>query len=155
MDSVRNLSPLMFISIICTTVELILCTYIYHVIPTYIRPSAHFFTSYSSCNPYLFDMYISTNVPLNLNKTFLSLGISACKYNHGTSKVATFSPSYASITRGMNKSSSNTIGDATLSPYFKYLFLLGTISVSSSLDDTIDFSFVRFTDSSACLAFHL
>ena len=49
MNSVQNLSPFMFLIIIFTTVEPILCTHIWQVIPTYIGPSAHFFTSRSSC----------------------------------------------------------------------------------------------------------
>ena len=56
--------------------------------------------------------------------TFFSLWISTCRNNPGTSKVTTSLPPCVLSTRVANNTSSDTSGDATVSPYFSYLHCL-------------------------------
>ena len=67
---------------------------------------------------------MSTKFPRSFRITFLSAGISACKYASGMSKLAMLRSLYASITRVVKSYSRDTVGDATLSSFTKYLFCL-------------------------------
>ena len=55
---------------------------------------------------------------------FLSAGISVCKYAPGMLKVVMSRYSYAPITRVVKSDFRDTVGDATLSSFPKYLFCL-------------------------------
>ena len=67
---------------------------------------------------------MSTKRPRSFRITFLSAGISACKYTPGIPKVAMFRSSYTSITRVVKSDSRDTVGDAKLLSFHKYLFCL-------------------------------
>ena len=68
---------------------------------------------------------ILKNYPHNFSNNVLLLVISDCRYAPGTSKMATYLPSYVHITNVVNIGSHETVGDATDLPSFKYqLFLL-------------------------------
>ena len=82
-----------------------------------------FYLAFLLCSGLIWNI-IPTNVPNNFNTFFLSFSISAWKYTHGTSKIATYLPSYTLITSTVNNISSDNVGDSRLFPSFKYHFCL-------------------------------
>ena len=66
----------------------------------------------------------STNWPRNYINIFLSFRIYACRNAPDTSKVTASIPSGVLTTRISNNASSDTVGDDTVSPSFRYLLCL-------------------------------
>ena len=92
---------------------------------------------------------IFMRTPPNFNKTFFSSRILACKYALDTSNVAISLSWYASIDNVVNSASSNTVGDAIISTWLKYIFCVLTfVQVFPFMIPSI-FFFIRFTASNA------
>ena len=92
---------------------------------------------------------ISTNLFLSLSSTFLSLGISACKYAPGTSAMTVDLPSYASINRVATMLSRDAVGDDIISPSFTYLRCFAPLAHVRPFIEPSLFSLIRFTASKA------
>ena len=110
------------------------CVYkLYHCSADSIHPYIALNTfKYKTFFPYLYLTYclyssfmshmMSTRCPQKFRITFLSSGISACKYAPGMLKVAMSRSSYASMTRVVKSDSRDMVGDATFLSFPKYLF---------------------------------
>ena len=97
----------------------------------YIALSTFNYKTFSPCSYLTYCLYspfmshmMSTKCPRSFRITFLSAGISACKYAPGMSKVAMSRSSCASITRVVKSDSRDMVSDGTLSSFPKYLFCL-------------------------------
>ena len=89
--------------------------------------------------------------PLIFINTFLSFGISACRCALVTPKVSTLSPSCASNISVHNNTSKYTMGNNTLSPYFRYIFCLLESAQFFPFIFPHLFTFTRFTYSNIFL----
>ena len=93
-----------------TTVEPILCTHIWHVIPAY-RPFSYL--TFFLCSRFIGHI-ISINVPLNFNLKIIRghICMQICSWNV---KSSYFSPIVAPITSMVNNSPRDIFGNATIS----------------------------------------
>ena len=92
---------------------------------------------------------ILTKLPHNFNKIVFCSGILVCNYAPGTSNVATSISSYVSISNVVNSVSSNTVGDAIISPLLKYFICLFPFAHVIPFMVPSLFLFIIFTSSRA------
>ena len=112
------------------------CVYkFYHcsadLIQPYIALSTFKYKNFLPCSYFTYCLYssfmshmMSKKCPRSFRITSLSASILACKYAPGMLNVAMSCYSYASMTRVVKSDFRDTVGDATLSSFPKYLFCL-------------------------------
>ena len=94
---------------------------------------------------------ISTNLSRSFKNIYLSSSISAWIYAPWISNISMYLPSYACITNEINRSSSDIVGDAKYSPYFKKLRCLLPFAQVHPLIVPMCFYLIRLRASKASL----